>query len=333
MTPTAPSGSPSPGTTAPTEGVVQHYEIPGSNGALAVGAGSWPMFHHDPGLSGASSVLPNLGRVTPTAVSARGANTEVLLSWSPPAGTGGAPASGYNVYEGTAPGHELSTPVNGATPVTSTGYAVTGLTNGTRYYFEVTALNPAGEGAPTAEASAVPAAPPGAPVSVFATAGTAQVSLSWAPPATNGGAAVSSYNVYLSTTAWAPGDEDRPGTRHQLHSRRPSGRHYLLLRSHGRERRRRRPAIGPGHRHTDDLGSAPVDPDARCAGRSPGHRRRRPGITFMGAAGGQRRGAGQFVQRLSFDHAGVAGQPGSRPLRPRDTRPPASRTGRRITSR
>jgi hypothetical protein len=186
-------------------GVVQHYEIPGSNGALAVGAGSWPMFHHDPGLSGASSVLPNLGRVTPAALSARGANTEVLLSWSPPAGTGGAPPSGYNIYEGTAPGHELSTPVNGATPVTSTGYAVTGLTNGTRYYFEVTALNPAGEGAPAAEASAVPAAPPGAPVGVFATAGTAQVSLSWAPPASNGGAAVSSYNVYLSTTGGLQG--------------------------------------------------------------------------------------------------------------------------------
>ncbi len=172
------------------------------------------MFHHDPGLSGASSVLPNLGRVTPTALSARGANTEALLSWSPPAGTGAAQASGYNVYEGTAPGHELSAPVNGTTPVTSTGYAVTGLTNGTRYYFEVTALNPAGEGAPTTEASAVPAAPPGAPVAVFATAGTAQVSLSWAPPASNGGAAVSSYNVYLSTTAGLQGTKmaQVPGT-------------------------------------------------------------------------------------------------------------------------
>ena len=289
-------------------GVVQHYEIPGSNGALAVGAGSWPMFHHDPGLSGASSVLPNLGRVTPAAVSARGANTEVLLSWSPPAGTGEAPPSGYNIYEGTAPGHELSTPVNGATPVTSTGYAVTGLTNGTRYYFEVTALNPAGEGAPAAEASAVPAAPPGAPVSVFATAGTAQVSLSWAPPATNGGAAVSSYNIYLSTTGGLQGTKiaQVPGTSYTAAGLQAS--HYLFLRSHGRERRRRRPAIGPGHRHSDDLGSAHLDPDARCSRGSPGHRRRWPGITFMGAAGGQRRGAGQFVQRVSFDHAGVAGQ-------------------------
>lgn len=33
-------------------GVVFHYEIPGSDGALAVGAGSWPMFHRDPQLTG-----------------------------------------------------------------------------------------------------------------------------------------------------------------------------------------------------------------------------------------------------------------------------------------
>ena len=36
------------------QGVVQHYEIPGSDGAHAVGAGSWPMFHHDPSLGGVS---------------------------------------------------------------------------------------------------------------------------------------------------------------------------------------------------------------------------------------------------------------------------------------
>ena len=288
------------------EGVVQHYEIPGSNGALAVGAGSWPMFHHDPGLSGASSVLPDLGRVTPTALSARGGNGEALLSWSAPQGTGGAPASGYNVYEGTAPGHELSTPVNGATPITSTGYAVTGLTNGTRYYFEVTALNSAGEGAPTAEASAVPAAPPGAPVAVFATAGTAQVSLSWAPPTSNGGAPVSSYNVYLSTTAGLQGTKmaQVPGTSYTatgLQAGAPYFFEVTAVNASGEG-----PPVGPGHRHTDDFGSAPVDRAARCAGQCLGYRRQRAGIALVVAPDVQRRSAGQLVQRLSFDHAGIA---------------------------
>ncbi len=187
------------------QGVVEHFEIPGSNGALAVGSGSWPMFHHDPQLSGASSALPDLGRVTPSGLTAQGGNGEVSLSWTAPVGTGRAPATGYNVYVGTAPGHESTVAANGATPITSTNYAVTGLANATRYYFEVTALNSAGEGAPSNEASASPASPPAAPTGLSATAGNARVALSWARPSANGGAAISGYNVYVSTTAGSRG--------------------------------------------------------------------------------------------------------------------------------
>jgi len=34
------------------QGIVEHFEIPDSDGAQAVGAGSWPEFHHDPQLTG-----------------------------------------------------------------------------------------------------------------------------------------------------------------------------------------------------------------------------------------------------------------------------------------
>ncbi len=40
-------------------GEIDHYEIGGSNGAEAVGGAAWPMFHHDPQLTG------NAGRTTP----------------------------------------------------------------------------------------------------------------------------------------------------------------------------------------------------------------------------------------------------------------------------
>ncbi len=40
------------GYTGANEGVVAHYEVLHSNGAAAVGPGAWPMFHHDPQLSG-----------------------------------------------------------------------------------------------------------------------------------------------------------------------------------------------------------------------------------------------------------------------------------------
>jgi hypothetical protein len=52
------------------EGVIEHYEIQGSNGAEAVGTGSWPMFHHDPQLSGTTSGLPTPGSVSPCDVPA-----------------------------------------------------------------------------------------------------------------------------------------------------------------------------------------------------------------------------------------------------------------------
>ena len=136
------------------QGVIQHYEIPGSDGALAVGAGSWPMFHHDASLSGVFSPLPDLGTVTPVDVTTQTGTAQVSLSWTAPSG-GEGPASGYNVYEGTAPGHESSTPVNGTSPLTSTAYTVTGLSDATTYYFEVTAVNSAGEGAPV-QVSAAP---------------------------------------------------------------------------------------------------------------------------------------------------------------------------------
>jgi hypothetical protein len=40
------------GYNAQDQGVVQHYELKGLNGGLVDQAGSWPMFHHDPHLSG-----------------------------------------------------------------------------------------------------------------------------------------------------------------------------------------------------------------------------------------------------------------------------------------
>ena len=68
---------------------------------------------------------------------------QVTLSWDPPASDGGPSASGYNVYQGTSAGGETGTPVNHS-PVTSTSYQVTGLTNGSTYYFTVKAVSEAG---------------------------------------------------------------------------------------------------------------------------------------------------------------------------------------------
>ena len=103
----------------------------------------------------------------PTGLKAAAGNTKVTLTWTAPAANGGSAITGYWVYVGTASGAESATPVN-QTAATATSYAVTGLTDGTKYYFKVKAQNAAGASAASNEASAIPS-----PVNFTAKPGTA----------------------------------------------------------------------------------------------------------------------------------------------------------------
>jgi hypothetical protein len=133
----------------------------------------------------------------PAGLTAAAGDGQVTLSWTAPASDGGSPVTGYNVYKGTTSGGETG-PANG-TLVTATGYKVTGLVNGTTYYFRVTAVNKAGESKPSVEAKAVPVGAPGVPAGLTAAAGDGQVTLSWTAPASDGGSPVTGYNVYKGT--------------------------------------------------------------------------------------------------------------------------------------
>jgi hypothetical protein len=79
------------------------------------------------------------------------------VSWSVPAANGGSPITGYNVYRGTSPGGESTTPL--ATNIAGTSFTDTGLTNGTRYYYTVAAVNAVGVSPPSVEVSATPQVP------------------------------------------------------------------------------------------------------------------------------------------------------------------------------
>jgi fibronectin type 3 domain-containing protein len=134
----------------------------------------------------------------PTGLTAAAGNGQVTLSWAAPASDGGSPVTAYRVYQGAGPGGETGPPVT-CSPVTPTRCTVTGLVNGTTYYFKVTAVNKVGEG-PGAEVRAVPATVPGAPTGLAAVPGNGQVTLSWAAPASDGGSPVTGYNLYAGTT-------------------------------------------------------------------------------------------------------------------------------------
>ena len=100
-------------------------------------------------VSNMASAIPLTKPGAPTGLTATPGNSQVTLSWAAPM-SGGAAISGYLIYEGTSPRHETGKPVNGSL-VNGTSYTVTGLANGTTYYFRVAAVNTAGEGPSSAE--------------------------------------------------------------------------------------------------------------------------------------------------------------------------------------
>jgi hypothetical protein len=106
--------------------------------------------------------------------------------------------TGYHVKRSTTNGG----PYTHVSAPTSAAFTDTGLTNGTTYYYVVSALNAAGEGPNSAQASATPVAPgspPAAPTGLQATAGNAQAALTW-----NASAGANSYHVKRSTTSGGP---------------------------------------------------------------------------------------------------------------------------------
>jgi hypothetical protein len=98
----------------------------------------------------------------PTALTALAGDGAATLGWTPPSFDGGSEVTGYRVYRGTSPGGETLLESVG----TITTFEDTGLTNGTTYYYKVSAENAHGEGLLSNEASATPSAlvQPGEPL-------------------------------------------------------------------------------------------------------------------------------------------------------------------------
>ncbi len=126
-----------------TNGITYYYQV------TAVNAGG-----ESPKSSEAFATPQLTAPSAPTGLMATAGNTQVTLAWT--ASTG---AASYNIYRSTTPGGEGSTPYR--TGITTTSFTDTGLTNGTTYYYQVTAVNAAGESPKSSEASATPASGPG----------------------------------------------------------------------------------------------------------------------------------------------------------------------------
>jgi hypothetical protein len=95
---------------------------------------------------------------------------------------------------------DSTTPANGSETCTwTTGpltCTLTGLTNGDSYTFTVTATNALGTGAASSSSNPVtPATVPGAPSIATVTPGNGSVTVTWTPPSSDGGSAITAYTV------------------------------------------------------------------------------------------------------------------------------------------
>lgn len=141
----ADSGSPVSAATVYGNGIPFRDITSGSNGYpalvgydLATGRGSWA--------APVAVTLPG----PPTSLTATGGTGKVTLGWS--AATSGGPAQSFNVYRATSAGAEGTVPY--ATGVAAASFTDAAVTPGVTYYYEVTAVNSAGESGKSTEAAA-----------------------------------------------------------------------------------------------------------------------------------------------------------------------------------
>ena len=197
-------------TTVPTATAVTSHTISGlTNGTLyyfrvaavnSVGTGAYYPGATDDAVGATPATVPD----APSPLTATAANTAVTLNWTAAASDGGAAIVNYMVEYDTDMNFSSSpTTVPTATAVTS--HTISGLTNGTLYYFRVAAVNSVGTGAyyPGATDAAVSATPaptaPSAPSALMAAAANTAVTLSWTAPTSDGGAPITSYTIDYDT--------------------------------------------------------------------------------------------------------------------------------------
>ena len=127
-------------------------------------------------------------------------NQQATVSWTAPTYVGSG-ITGYKIQQVVSGGNWTNEQSTGST---STSFVVTGLTNGTEYFFRVAAVTAAGTGPyPSLGpfSSGIPATAPGAPTSLVATPGNGQISISFTAGATNG-TAITNYQYSTDGTTY-----------------------------------------------------------------------------------------------------------------------------------
>lgn len=134
----------------------------------------------------------------PTGLGATAGDAQVALSWTAPVSTGGSAITDYVVEYATDLAGPWTVFADGVS--TGTTATVTGLTNGTPYFFRVAAVNSVGTGAASGTATATPRAPivpPAAPIGATVNGGLLQAHVSWTRSVGDLGVGLVSYTATI----------------------------------------------------------------------------------------------------------------------------------------
>jgi titin len=130
------------------------------------------------------------------------ADRKVSLSWTAPAIKGKPPITDYIIQSSADNGRTWTAFSDGVS--TATAATITGLANGTPYLFRLAAVNALGASDwASTSASITPRTVASVPTLLTGVPGNGQVSLAWAAPASDGGAAITDYLIQVSTNKGA----------------------------------------------------------------------------------------------------------------------------------
>jgi hypothetical protein len=150
-----------------------------------------------------TGIAINAAPSRPLNVTAVGSNASATVSWDAPLNINGSAISGYTVTAYT-----LGNVISGTctTNEATQTCLISGLTNGVDYKFTATATNGIGTSLESDISSAItPSTVPDAPTSLTVAVGNTEATISFTPPANNGGSSVTIYTVTASNGASATG--------------------------------------------------------------------------------------------------------------------------------